>query len=215
MMIALRRYLVAGLLVWVPLGVTLLIITWMVSLMDTTLLLLPVTWRPDHLIGFRVPGLGFVLTAVVVVGTGFGIVHLFGRHVVGLGESILARIPVVRSIYSSVKQVTETLFSNSGQSFHQVVLIKYPHPSSWTIGFLTGDSAAEARRRTGRALVNVFVPTTPNPTSGFFLMLPREEVIELDISVDEGLKMLLSLGVVQPKDKLDTGAPADIVPRAS
>ncbi len=212
MIAPLRRYLVAGLLVWVPLGVTLLIISWMVSLMDTTLLLLPEPWRPDHWIGFRVPGLGFVLTAVVVLGTGFVIVHLFGRHVVGLGERIVARIPIVRSIYSSVKQVTETMFSNSGQAFHRVVLVKYPHPSSWTIGFLTGDSAEEACRGTNRDLVNVFVPTTPNPTSGFFLLVPREEIVDLDMSVDDGLKMLLSLGVVQPKHK--NSVPADVIARA-
>jgi uncharacterized membrane protein len=201
MMAALRRYLVAGLLVWVPLGVTLLIITWMVNLMDRTLLLLPANWRPEQFAGFSIPGLGIVLTAVVVIGTGIAVTHLFGFHVVGLGERILARIPIVRSIYSSVKQVTETMFSNSGQSFRQVVLVRYPHRDSWTMGFLTGESAAEARSRTGRDLVNVFVPTTPNPTSGFFLLVPREEVIDLDMSVDEGLKMLLSLGVVQPKDK--------------
>ena len=210
MMAALRRYLVAGLLVWVPLGVTLLIITWMVNLMDRTLLLLPANWRPEQVIGFSIPGLGIVLTAVVVIGTGIAVTHLFGFHVVGLGERIVARIPVVRSIYSSVKQVTETMFSNSGQSFRQVVLVRYPHKDSWTIGFLTGESAPEARNRTGRELVNVFVPTTPNPTSGFFLLVPREEVIDLDMSVDEGLKMLLSLGVVQPKDKIksstDVGA---------
>lgn len=213
MMAALRRYLVAGLLVWVPLGVTLLIIGWMVGLMDSTLDIVPEEWRPQwQVFGYdlyRLPGLGFVLTAVVVIGTGIAITHFFGLHVVGLGERIVNRIPVVRSIYSSVKQVTETMFSNSGASFHQVVLVPYPHKESWTMGFLTGDSIAEARTRTGRDLVNVFVPTTPNPTSGFFLLVPREHVIDLQMSVDEGLKMLLSLGVVQPKSK-DVADPAHV-----
>jgi uncharacterized membrane protein len=212
MMAALRRYLVAGLLVWVPLGVTLLIISWMVSFVDQTLLLLPEHWRPDYLLGgVHIPGLGVVLTLVVVIGTGIIMRHFFGFHLVGLGERVLARIPVVRGIYGAVKQVAETMFSNSGQSFHQVVLIRYPHRDCWTMGFLTGETAAEARRLTGRELMNVFVPTTPNPTSGFFLMVPREEIVELDMSVDEGLKMLLSLGVVQPKDKPDAAvSPASL-----
>ena len=206
MVASLRRYLVAGLLVWVPLGVTLLIIAWMVDLMDQTLLLLPEVWHPNRLLGFRIPGLGFVLTAVVVVTTGMIATNLFGRKLVDFGEHLLSRIPVVRGIYGAVKQVTETMFSGSGQSFNRVVLVRYPHRDSWTMGFQTGEGSAEMRRRTGRELVNVFVPTTPNPTSGFLLMLPREEVIELDMSVDEGLRMLLSVGVVQPKEKSDVSA---------
>jgi uncharacterized membrane protein len=206
MMAALRRYLIAGVLVWVPLGVTLLIISWMVNLIDQTLLLLPEHWRPDYLLGIHIPGLGVVLTLVVVIGTGIVMRHFFGFHLVGMGERLLARIPVVRGIYGAVKQVAETMFSGSGQSFNKVVLVRYPHRDSWTMGFLTGESAGEVRRRTGRDLVNVFVPTTPNPTSGFFLLVPREEVIELDMSVDDGLKMLLSIGVVQPKDKNDVAA---------
>jgi len=138
--------------------------------------------------------------------------NLFGRELVSLGERILSRIPVVRSIYSSVKQLAETVFSNSGNSFHRVVLVRYPHRDSWTMGFLTGESAPEVRRRTGRDLVNVFVPTTPNPTSGFFLMVPYEDVVELDMSIDEGLKMLLSIGVVQPKEIVVT--PADTTARS-
>jgi len=212
MMAALRRYLVAGLLVWVPLGVTLLIIGWMVSLMDSTLLLLPEPWRPEQLLGVRIPGFGFLLTAIVVIGTGVVAKNLFGRELVSLGERILSHIPVVRSIYSSVKQLAETVFSNSGNSFHRVVLVRYPHRESWTMGFLTGESAPEVRRRTGRDLVNVFVPTTPNPTSGFFLMVPYEDVVELDMSIDEGLKMLLSIGVVQPKEIVVT--PADTTARS-
>lgn len=196
-----RRYLVAGLLVWVPVGVTILIIKFLVDLMDQTLLLLPASVQPANLLGFRIPGLGIVLTLVVVFVTGMVVTNLFGRQLMRIGELVLARIPVVRSIYSSVKQLTETLFSNSGQSFRKVVLVPYPHPGSWTMGFLTGVGSGEVRDRLGREVMNVFVPTTPNPTSGFFLIVPREDVVELDMSVDDGLKMLLSVGVVQPKPR--------------
>ena len=201
-----RRYLVAGLLVWVPVGVTILIIKFLVDLMDQTLLLLPAGIQPQHLLGFRIPGLGIVLTVVVVLVTGMVVTNLFGRQLIRLGERLLARIPVVRSIYSSVKQLTESLFSSGGKSFRKVVLVPYPHPGSWTMGFLTGIGTGEVRDRIGREVLNVFVPTTPNPTSGFFLIVPRQDVIELDMSVDDGLKMLLSVGVVQPKGKQEASA---------
>jgi len=203
----LRRYLVAGLLVWVPVGVTLLIIKFLVDLVDQTLLLLPAGLRPENLLGFRIPGLGLVLTAVVVLVTGMVVTNLFGRQLVRLGEKLLARIPVVRSIYGSVKQLTETLFTGSDKSFRKVVLVEYPRRDAWSLAFVTGDSAGEIRTKTGRRVVNVFVPTTPNPTSGFFIMVPSEDVIELDLSVDDGLKMLLSVGVVQPKGPGDAPAP--------
>lgn len=201
-----RRYLVAGLLVWVPVGVTILIIKFLVDLMDQTLLLLPASAQPANLLGFRIPGLGIVLTVVVLLVTGMVVANLFGRQLMRIGERVLARIPVVRSIYSSVKQLTETLFSNSGQSFRKVVLVPYPHPGSWTMGFLTGVGSGEVRERLGRDVLNVFVPTTPNPTSGFFLIVPREDVVELDMSVDDGLKMLLSVGVVQPNPRKQPAA---------
>ncbi len=201
MMGALRRYLVAGVLVWVPLGVTVLIIKFLIDLMDNTLLLLPVDYRPETWLGFRIPGLGIVLTVVVVFVTGVIAANLFGRKLVSLGERILARIPLVRSIYSAVKQVTETIFSGSGKSFRKVVLVEYPRKGIWTLAFQTGDGADELQRRVGKPVTNIFVPTTPNPTSGFFLMVPREDVIELDLSVDDGLKMIISAGVVVPKNK--------------
>lgn len=202
MMGALRRYLVAGLLVWVPLGVTVLIIKFLVDLMDQTLLLLPEHARPDYLLGFRIPGLGMVLTAVVVLGTGMVMTNLFGRRLLRMGESLLDRIPVVRGIYGAVKQLTQTMFSGSGKSFRKVVLVPYPHPQAWTLAFVTGEGTREINDKTAQEIVYVFVPTTPNPTSGFFLMFPRASVIELDMSVDEGLKMLLSVGVVQPAPKI-------------
>ena len=201
MMGALRRYLVAGLLVWVPLGVTIVVIKFLVDLMDETLLLLPEGIRPETLLHFRIPGLGVVLTVAVMLVTGMVVTNLFGRQLVRLGEQLLERIPFVRGIYGAVKQVTETLFSGSGKSFRKVVLVPYPHPKAWTLAFLTGEGTREINAKTGKKLVYVFVPTTPNPTSGFFLMFPRTDVIELDMSVDDGLKMLLSVGVVVPESK--------------
>lgn len=205
MMSTLRRYLMAGLLVWVPLGVTLLIVAFLVDLMDQTLLLLPASIQPEYLLGFRIPGLGIALTLAIVLLTGMIMTNLFGKQLVSIGESVLQRIPLVRSIYTAVKQVTESMFS-SGKSFRKVVLVEYPHKGSWTLAFQTGAGAEEVRLKTGRDVTNVFVPTTPNPTSGFFLMVPREDVIELDMSIDEGLKMLLSVGVVVPTYKKDITA---------
>jgi uncharacterized membrane protein len=202
MMAALRRYLMAGLLVWVPLGVTLLIVAFLVDLMDQTLRLLPDSIQPENILGFRIPGLGAVLTAVIVFVTGMIVTNLFGMQLFNIGERILQRIPLVRSIYASVKQVTESMFS-SGKSFRKVVLVEYPRKGMWSLAFQTGTGAEEIRNKTGRDVTNVFIPTTPNPTSGFFLMVPREDVIELDMSVDDGLKMLLSVGVVVPEPKKD------------
>lgn len=202
MMAALRRYLMAGLLVWVPLGVTLLIVAFLVDLMDQTLRLLPESIQPENVLGFRIPGLGAVLTAVIVFVTGMIVTNLFGMQLFNIGERILQRIPLVRSIYASVKQVTESMFS-SGKSFRKVVLVEYPRKGMWSLAFQTGTGAEEVRDKTGRDVTNVFIPTTPNPTSGFFLMVPREDVIELDMSVDDGLKMLLSVGVVVPEPRKD------------
>jgi uncharacterized membrane protein len=203
MMAALRRYLVAGLLVWVPVGVTLLIVGFLVDLMDQTLLLLPESLQPEKLLGYRIPGLGLVLTAVIVFVTGVVVTNLFGMRIVNIGERLLARIPLVRSIYTSVKQVTQSLFS-SGKSFRKVVLVEYPRKGMWSLAFQTGVGAGEISDKTGKKIANVFIPTTPNPTSGFFLMVPHEDVIELEMSVDDGLKMLLSVGVVIPESKKDS-----------
>lgn len=193
----LRGYLIAGLLVWVPLGVTVLVVKFLVDLMDQTLLLLPAAYRPEALMGFRLPGLGVVLTAIVVLVTGIIVANLFGHKLVMVWEWVLARIPLVRSIYSGVKQVLETLFSG-GKSFRKVVLVEYPRAGAWTLAFVTGDGWQRAQAHTGVPMVNIFVPTTPNPTSGFFLIVPQKDIIELDISVDEGLKMIISAGVVLP-----------------
>jgi len=197
----LRRYLIAGLLVWLPIVVTVLILKFLIDAVDRSLLLLPAMLQPETLIGFRIPGLGFLLSGAVLLATGMVVTNLLGRSMVKVWESLLARIPVVRAIYSASKQLTETLFSGSGKSFRKVVMVRYPHPGTWTLAFLTGDGMAEANRKTGRDLVNIFVPTTPNPTSGFFLMVPREDMIELDMPVDVGIKLILSAGAVSPEGK--------------
>ncbi len=194
----LRRYLIAGLLVWLPIGVTVLVVKLLVDLMDQTLVVLPEAYRPDHILGFHVPGLGVVLSVLVVLSTGVVMAHLFGQQLLSAWEAILKRIPLVRSIYSSVKQLSETLLSSGGQSFRKVLLIEYPRKGLWTLAFQTGVEVGEAQARTGEEVINVYVPTTPNPTSGFFLMVPRHDAVELEMSVDEGLKMIISMGVVVP-----------------
>ena len=193
-----KRYLIAGLLVWVPLGVTVMVIKLLVGMMDQTLLLLPEHYRPDVVLGFHVPGLGVVLSIIVVLSTGIIVANLFGRKLVSLWESLLARIPLVRSIYAGVKQIMETVFHPSGETFRKVLLVEYPRKGIWTLGFMSGTTRGEAQAKTGVEVINVFVPTTPNPTSGFFIMVPRDEVIELDMHVDDGLKMIISAGVVVP-----------------
>ncbi len=199
MMSALRRYLVAGLLVWVPLGVTVLIMKFLIDIMDRSLVLLPRAYRPETLLGFNIPGLGAVLTFLIVLITGVIVANLFGRRLVRLWEAFLARIPLVRSIYSAVKQVLETVFTSGGQSFRKVVLIEYPRRDIWTLAFVTGNGPNGLAKNVDDDLVSIFVPTTPNPTSGFFLMVPRRDVQELDISVEAGVKLIVSAGVVSPK----------------
>ena len=193
-----KRYLIAGLLVWIPLGVTVMVINLLVGLMDQTLILLPEQYQPDALLGFHIPGLGVLLSVVVILVTGMVVANLFGRKLVSLWESFLARIPLVRTIYASVKQIMETVFSSTGQSFRKVLLVEYPRKGLWTLAFQSGTTRGEAQSKTGIEVINIFIPTTPNPTSGFFIMVPREDVIELDMSVDDGLKMIISAGVVVP-----------------
>jgi uncharacterized membrane protein len=193
-----KRYLIAGLLVWVPLGVTVMVVRLLVGFMDQTLVLLPAKYQPDNLLGFHIPGLGVVLSVIIVLSTGIVVANLFGRKLVQLWENMLARIPLVRTIYAGVKQILETVFS-SGQSFRKVLLVEYPRKGLWTLGFQSGTTRGEAQAKTGVEVINVFIPTTPNPTSGFFIMVPRDEVIELDMNVDDGLKMIISAGVVVPE----------------
>jgi len=211
---SLRRYLVAGLLLWVPLGITFLVVRFLVGLMDQTLLLLPRAYRPEALLGFNIPGLGLVLTFVLVLATGVLVANLIGRKVLDFWESILHRIPLVRTIYSGAKNFAETVFSEKGAAFNKVLLVEYPRAGIWSLAFKTSDELGEVQARTGKDVVCVFVPTTPNPTSGFIIMVPREEVIELDMEVDQALKMIISLGVVVPKWR-PPGQAAQLAPPAA
>jgi uncharacterized membrane protein len=195
----LRRYLIAGLLVWVPLGITIWVLAFLIGTLDQTVLLLPESLRPEALFGFHIPGLGVVLSAAILLLTGAIAANFFGARLIGLWEAVLGRIPVVKSIYSSVKQVSDTLLSEKGNAFRKALLVEFPAPGSWTIAFLTGTPAAEVASRLTEEHVSVYVPTTPNPTSGYFLMLPRSRVHELDMTVDEALKYIISMGVVAPR----------------
>jgi uncharacterized membrane protein len=194
----LRRYLVAGLLVWLPLGATYFVIQLLVGWMDQSLLLLPERFRPESLLGFSIPGLGVVLSLLILLLTGLIAANLFGRKLVELWEQLLSRIPLVRSVYSAVKQLVETMFADNGNSFRKVVLVEFPRRGIWTLAFLTNDEQGAVQQATGREVISVYIPTTPNPTGGYFVLVPVEDVTEIDLSVDEGLKLLLSMGAVNP-----------------
>lgn len=194
----LKRYFITGLLIWAPLGITMWVLNFIVSTMDKSLLLLPTQWQPLALFNISIPGLGVILTLCVILLTGLITSNIIGQKLVNLWERLLARIPVVKSIYYSVKQVSDTLFSSEGEAFRKALLVQYPHQGCWTIAFLTGQAGGEIARHLPQDMVSVYIPTTPNPTSGFFLLLPKEAVIELDMSVDEALKYIISLGVVAP-----------------
>lgn len=196
----LRKYLVAGLLVWVPLGVTVLVVKVLIDLMDRVLLVLPDALHPEALVGFRIPGLGLLLSLIVLLGTGVVVANFFGRRLVAFWEALLARIPLVRTVYGAAKQVAETLFADKGASFRKVLLIQYPRKGIWALAFYTGTTVGEVQQKTEKEVVNVFLPTTPNPTSGFLIMVPREDVIELDMPVEEGIKLIMTLGVFTPSD---------------
>ena len=194
----LRRYFVAGLLVWIPLGITLWVLSLLVDLMDQSLLLLPAQYRSDALFGFHLPGMGIILTVAIVLATGALAANFFGRKLLSLGDQLLGRVPVVRSIYGGVKQISDTLFSPEGKAFRRAVLVRYPHQGAWTVALVTGAPEHEVADILGREQISVFVPTTPNITAGFFLIVPRSETIELDMNVDAALKYIISMGVAEP-----------------
>jgi len=194
---SLRRYLVAGVLVWLPVLATLWVVSFLVRLMDQTLLLLPAAYRPQALVGFPLPGLGAVLAFVILLITGLLVTNLIGRRLVAYWEGVLQRIPLVRSIYGGVKGFTESVFSSSN-SFRKVVTIEYPRTGVWSIGFVTAENLKEISAKTGEQQVCVYIPTAPNPTSGFIVMTPREKVVELNMTVDAAMKMIITCGVVVP-----------------
>lgn len=193
-----RKYFITGLLILVPLAITLWVLNIIISTMDQSLLFVPERWQPRTLVGFDIPGLGTILTILIVFLVGLLANNLIGNYIVRLWEKLLHRIPVVSSLYGSVKQVSDTLFSSSGNAFRKAVLIPYPHANSFTIAFLTGAPGGDVKNHLVGDYVSVYVPTTPNPTSGFFLMMARSQVVELDMTVDAALKYIVSMGVVAP-----------------
>ena len=202
-----RKYFITGLLILVPLAITVWVLNLVIGTLDQSLLLVPARFRPQSLFGFDIPGLGTILTILIVFLTGLLTNNLVGNYVVKLWERLLQRIPIVNSLYSSVKQVSDTLFSSSGNAFRKAVLVPYPHQNSWTIAFLTGVPGGDAAKHLVGDYVSVYVPTTPNPTSGFFLMMKRSDVVELDMSVDAALKYIVSMGVVAPAEVVAAAAP--------
>ena len=202
----LRDYLIAGLLVWIPIGVTIFVVRLLNGLMDRSLVLLPDRYHPEQWLGFAIPGLGILLTLVLLIITGFLAANFVGRRMVRLWESLLQRIPIVRSVYSASKNFAEVVFSEGNEAFKKVLLVEYPRKGVYSLAFQTASTLGEVQERTGEEVVCTFVPTTPNPTSGFIVMVPRNEIIELDMAVDDALKMIFSLGVVVPTWRHDQTA---------
>jgi len=193
-----KRYFITGLLIWVPIGLTAWVLKFLISTMDQSLLLLPDKFQPEVLLGMKVYGVGTILTLLVVFITGIMTANIIGQKLLVFWEGVLWRIPVVKSIYWSIKQVSDTIFSDKGEAFRKALLVQYPREGAWTIAFMTGQPGGGVANHLKGNYISVYVPTTPNPTSGFFLMMPKDDVIELDMSVDEALKYIISMGVVSP-----------------
>lgn len=203
-----RRYFIAGLLVWVPLGITLWVLHFLFTTLDQTLLLLPDRVRPESLFGFHIPGIGVVLFFALLLGTGAIAANFFGARLILMWEALVGRIPFVKSIYSSVKQVSDTLLSDSSNAFRKALLVEWPYPGCWTIAFQTGLPAAAITTHLPSEHISVYVPTTPNPTGGYFVVVPVSRVHELDMTVDEALKYIISMGVVAPRPHTAPSRPA-------
>ena len=199
-MASVRKWLLTGLLVIVPGVITAWVLNWIVGTLDQTLQILPGSWQPDKLLGFHIPGFGVLLTLLILLVVGGIASNFAGRELVQWGDALVSRIPVVRSIYSSVKQVSDTLFSESGNAFRKAVLVQWPREGVWTVAFVTGAPNGEVAAYLRDEFVSVYVPTTPNPTGGYFVMLRKSDCVELDMSVDAALKYIVSMGVVAPAD---------------
>ncbi|KTD11014.1 transmembrane protein [Legionella gratiana] len=196
--LSLRRYLLAGLVVWLPILITIGVLRFIIDLLDNTLALIPKVYQPEQLIGHHIPGLGVILSLVILLVTGVIATNYFGQRLVAWGESILSKIPLVRSIYKTVKQVIHAVVSTNSEAFRKVVIIEYPRKGLWSIAFQTGTANSQINDKIQDTLISVFIPTTPNPTSGFLMMIPKRDVVELDMSIDEALKFIISLGVMPP-----------------
>jgi uncharacterized membrane protein len=194
-----RNYLIAGLLIWIPIMVTVWVVRFVARILDQSLLLVPPSWRPEALVGHYIPGLGVILSLILLFVTGVLVRNLFGRQIVHGAESLVRRIPVVGAVYSGAKTFSETVLTDQGKSFKQVVMVEFPRKGMYSIGFITSHELEEAQARTEQEVTCVFVPTTPNPTTGFIVLVPKDEVVVMDMTVDEAFKMLLTLGVVVPK----------------
>ena len=198
---SLRRYLVAGILIWLPILATLWVVSFFIHIMDETLLLLPSQYRPEALVGFALPGVGALFAFIVVLATGLLVTNLIGRQFVALWEEILNRIPVVRTVYGSVKSFAESVFSQSN-SFRKVVMIEYPRKGIWSLAFMTAEDVPEISRKTGVQHCCIYISNALNATAGFLLLVPKNEVVELDMSVDAAMKMIITCGVVVPQEQL-------------
>lgn len=204
-----KRYFITGLLIWAPLGITVWVLNMLVGTLDRSLLLLPESLRPEALLGHDIPGMGALLSLMVVVLTGLLATNIIGQRLVRFWEAVLARIPVVKSIYYSVKQVSDTLFSGSGDAFRKVLLVRYPHPEAWSLAFQT-NVPTEVADHFGEAYVAVFIPTAPSPVNGFYFYVKKIDTIEVDMSVDDALKSIISMGVVSSKrDLIAANYPGD------
>jgi uncharacterized membrane protein len=194
----LKKYFITGLLIWIPLAITVWVLTSIIGTMDQSLRLLPSAIHPENVLGFNIPGAGTLLTLLVILVTGLIATNIIGQRMVRYWEGILSRIPVVKSIYYSVKQISDTVISGNGDAFRQVLLVRYPHPEAWSVAFQTGVPAREVSKASGQELVSVFIPTAPSPVNGFFFFVRKQDTIELDMSVDDALKYIVSMGVVGP-----------------
>jgi uncharacterized membrane protein len=196
-----RKYFITGLLIWIPLAITVWVLTAIIGAMDQSLRLLPEVVHPDKLLGFHIPGVGTVLTLLVIFLTGLVTANIIGQKLVRFWEALLARIPIVKSIYYSVKQVSDTLFSGNGEAFRKVLLVHFPHTEAWSVAFQTGSPARQIGELFSDEYVSVFIPTAPSPVNGFFFFVKKSETIELDISIDDALKYIVSMGVVPPQQR--------------
>lgn len=192
-----RGYILAGLVVWLPVVVTFVIVRFLVDILDTTISLLPNAYQPDKVLGMHIPGLGVVLSLVLLIITGVIVTNILGQRLFRLGDAILAKIPLVRSIYYAAKQIIHAVFASNSQAFRKVMLVEYPREGVWSLAFLTGSSNPEIIEHTSNEMYSMFIPTTPNPTSGFLVMVAKKDAIELSMSVEEAMKYIISLGVVQ------------------
>jgi uncharacterized membrane protein len=210
-----RKYFIAGLLFWVPIGITVWLVHFLVSSMDKIVGVLPDALRPQSLFGMNIYGFGFAVVVVMLFATGVLVTHFFGKTLMGWWNRVLNRVPVVGGVYKSVKQISDTVLSDSGNAFNKAVLVEFPHPGAWTIAFQTGSSHGELSAKMGGEHISVYVPTTPNPTSGYMIYVPKSKVKDLDMTVDQALKTVISMGVVGPEASLPTPAVAAIANTSS